>query len=243
VTNKRCPNCGFINFLKDESCRKCNTPLADSGFSEEVPGYAYGFQNRYEPPKKSFPVLKVFLGVFFGLIVFAVLTGAGVSLLLTSKVEWRPFRPAGAAVTVNMPKEPKVHDPIVTPMPGVTLTNHMFTATVGGQGSAMYCFVDFSADLSVIRASYSKLLDGELNDLVTRTNSTIVSKQSISVEGNPGLEFELKPPSNSPLSSSAKTFGKMFIAKNQLYLLVITAKEDSQLLTGKDTFLTPAAYF
>lgn len=250
MNNKKCPNCGFINFLKDESCRKCNTNLDAPGQPDEgyagPPAYAVGYQNQYQPPvaKKGFPLLKVVLCLFLGLIVLSVLTGAGVSLLMhNAKVEWREFRPEGASVSVMMPKEPIPHDPIIQTVSFGTITNHMYTATVRGQGSAVYIYVDFSIDISSPDVPYEKLLDGELDALIKRTNSTLVNKQPITVGGKPGLQFEIKPPSNYELPG-ARTFGKFFIVKNQLYLLGITATEDSQLFSGRETFLDPAiSYF
>ena len=246
MNNKKCPNCGFINFLKDESCRKCNTNLDSPGLPDEgyapPPAYAAGFQNQYQQPiaKKGFPLLKVCLCVLVGLIVFSALIGAGARFLLhNAKVEWREFRPDGATVSVMMPKEPKPYDPVTQTMAFGTLTNHMYTATVNGQGSAVYIYVDFSIDISSPNLPYEKLLDGELDALVKRTNSTLVSKQPITVGGKPGLQFEMAPPSNYELRG-ARTFGKFFIVKNQLYLLGITATEDSQLFSGRETFLTPS---
>ena len=244
MNNKKCPNCGFINFLKDESCRKCSTNLDAPGQPDETCSsspYAFepGYQNQYHQPaaKKGFPLLKVFLFILVGLIVFSALTGAA-TRFLTSKVEWREFRPSGAAVTVMMPKEPTAHDPVTQTLAFGSMTNHMYTATVGRQGSALYLYVDYSVNISSPDVPYEKLLDGELDALVKRTNSTLISKQSITVGGNPGLQFEMKPPSNFELSA-ARTFGKFFIAKNQLYLLGITATEGSELFSGKDTFLNP----
>jgi hypothetical protein len=250
VNNKKCPNCGFINFLKDESCRKCNTNLdapgqPDESYSGSPYGAAADYHNQYQQPaaKKGFPLLKVFLCIFVGLLVFSALTGAGVRLLKHSaKVEWRGFRPDGASVTVMMPKEPKPHDPVIQTVGFGTITNHMYTATVNGQGSALYIYVDFSINISSPDVPYAKLLDDELNALVKRTNSTLVNKQPITVSGNPGVEFEMKPPDNYELKG-ARTFGKFFIVKNQLYLLGITATEDSQLFAGKETFLNPVSYF
>src|SRR6266550_3696900 len=154
MNNKKCPNCGFINFLKDESCRKCNTNLDAPGHSDEsYSGSPYAhvaeYHNQFHQParKKGFPLLKVFLFIFVGLIVFSALTGAG-ARFLTTKVEWREFRPNGAAVTVMMPKEPTAHDPVTQTMAFGTMTNHMYTATVGRQGSALYLYVDYSVNIS-----------------------------------------------------------------------------------------------
>jgi hypothetical protein len=98
--------------------------------------------------------------------------------------------------------------------------------------------VDYSFNFSDYDVSYEKALDAELNDLLRRTNSTLVSKRSTTLGSFPGLEFEIRPPSNMS-SRGEKSYGKMFIARNQLYFLSITATEGSELMRGKDRFLNP----
>jgi hypothetical protein len=249
ANNKKCPNCGFINFLKAETCHKCNTALdgsyiPDSSYSNSPEAYAPAYQHQQPAARKGFPLLKVFLCLFAGLLVFSALTGAGVHLLKHSeKVSWQEFRPSGAVVRVMMPKAPVAHEPIKQMMSFGSITNHMYTSTIRGQGSAVLMVVDFSVDLSSAEDRYDSLLDQELNSLVKRTNSTLVNKQPIVVGGKPGLQFEMKPPSNYELPA-ARTFGKFFLANNQLYLLGITASEDSELFSTRETFLNPAnSYF
>lgn len=256
MNNMKCPNCGFINFVQDEFCRKCNTSLhvayqPQPAYSTQYPpqyppnyGYNYGYQNQYqtnyyEKKNSGFPVLKVILCVVGGLVLLAAIGGGGAALLKpSSKVKWREFHPSGSMMSVMMPSEPKTREPIVTPMTGGTMTNRMYTSTVFGQGSALLCVVDYSMNFSDYDMPYEKALDAELDDLLRRTNSTLISKRSISLGGFPGLEFEIKPPGN-VTPKVEKSYGKMFITRNQLYFLSITATENSELLRGKDKFLNP----
>jgi len=48
----------------------------------------------------------------------------------------------------------------------------------------------------------------------------------------------MKPPDNLALKSP-KTFVKLFMNSDQLYVMQITASQTSELLAGKDMFLTP----
>jgi len=248
MNNKKCPNCGFINFLKDESCRKCFEALDGVATPEVVnsgSGYTYvhGNQTHYQalPQKGMSPIWKVVLGII-ALFIF-IPTIAGVVIVAKfghrSKVVWREFRPETTEVTVMMPTEPSRSEPVITPSAVGTITNHVYTATVGGQGSALYCVVDFSSDLSKYEGSFDKMMEAELNGMVKRTDSTLVNKGQTNIGSFPALIFEMRPSGNLNLTS-ARSFGKMFIARNQLHVLVITASEKSELFEGKDKFLNPS---
>src|SRR5258707_6389481 len=84
MSNKKCPNCGFINFLTAETCRKCETSLDAAGQPEaygqqaDASGYGYRYQPQpYAVQKSSNATLIKVLAGAGGPIVFAVLTGGG----------------------------------------------------------------------------------------------------------------------------------------------------------------------
>ena len=52
MNNKKCPNCGFINFLSDETCRKCETSLDVVG-NPETYGQQADKRNRTLPKKAA----------------------------------------------------------------------------------------------------------------------------------------------------------------------------------------------
>lgn len=186
--------------------------------------------------KRRFPILAGLLMVLSCLAILAPFLIAG--LLKPGKVAWQDFRPAQGLFSVKMPSAPIAHDPRVERVGSYTMTNHPYESLVRGQGSTLYVVVDFSPALSTEKMSYEQMLDAELNGLVTRTSSTLISKRSITVNGYTGLEFELRPPEKLALSSP-KTFGKIFMNSEHLYMMGITASEQSELLAGKDDFLNP----
>jgi|GEM_PF-5496138 len=103
----------------------------------------------------------------------------------------------------------------------------------------MFCHVDLPFNLS----NYSEIkpedaLNEEINAFASRTNSKIISKKNIWLEGHPGMEFEMKPPGN-VTPSVDKNIGRIYLMGNKLYLLSLTAKEGSELMNGKDQFLNP----
>lgn len=265
MNNIKCPNCGFINFVQEEYCRKCNTGLhtmyqaqyqtqyqpqqyqQQPYYNTQTSNYGYGYANQYPSyytnQKTGFPLLKVFLGVFIGLVVVSAITGGGAAFLKrTSKTNWREFRPDGSRMAVMMPSEPRTEEPISTPTQMGNIVNHIYISKVSGQGTAMFCYVDLPFDVnSYSEISPERILDEELNDLLKRTNSTLISKHGISLGSYTGLEFELKPPGNlsEPIE---KGIGRFYLKGKQLYLLVLTARENTELKTGKDKFLNPSVY-
>lgn len=236
MENKKCPNCGFINFATVQSCRKCEMEL---GYVERP--------SRVTPPKsgRRFPILKVFLCLFGGVIVVSTFKGGLGLFAPNDKIEWRQFSPPHGGISVMMPTEPKTHEPIVTPLAIGNMTTYMYNSMVVGQGSVFYCVVVMPVTLSpenprgdLPYEQLPKMLDDELDNLLTKTKSTLVSKSSVTLYSSPALEFEIRPPGNLDLTA-ARGFGKLFILRNHEYLLLVTASEGSQLLSDKNIFLNP----
>jgi|GEM_PF-5530234 len=156
MSHIKCANCGFINFVQAEFCRKCNTSLHTVfqpqqpypnqnqnygyiGYSNQQPnrGYSGGYSNQYgannhaSESKRGFPVLKSLLVLLEVLFVGAFIKG-GFALIGTGKVKWREFRPNGSTIIVRMPSEPKANKPIETPTQMGTMKNHIYISSVTG---------------------------------------------------------------------------------------------------------------
>ena len=248
MNNKKCAYCGFINFVTAEVCRKCEAILTTSPEVEQHPGYygqpgaryAPGSVMPYQPPKSSFPILKGAVISFVSLVVLAALGGGGVAFLKShSKVTWREYHPEGETMTVMMPNEPTRHEPVITPLPTGTMTNHSYVSIVTGQGTAMFCFVDYTGTGTEFTDDVkAKGLDAELNDFLKRTNSTLISKKPINYQGLVGVEFEIKPP-DSLGPRIHRGFGKMLLDTNRLYFFSIVSTEESNMFSERDKFLNP----
>ena len=245
MNNKKCSFCGFINFVSAETCRKCEAVLVPA--SEAPQNYqAYSGQPAQPYPpggvspystKSRFPILKVFAYSFAGLVVLAALSAGGIAFLKNhSRVAWREYHPDGSSATVMMPTEPSRHEPIVTPLPVGTMTNHSFISIVTGQGTAMFCYVDYTGTV-FNNEIVPQALDAELNDFLKRTNATLISKKPITYQGMTGLEFEMTPPDN--FGRVHHGYGKLLLTNNRLYFFSIIAAEKSDLFSGKDKFLNP----
>jgi hypothetical protein len=246
--NKKCSYCGFINFATAEECKKCEAVLASFDGPQEPAQFDYsaepprGYVAQPYQTKRSFPVLKTFVFVFIGMVVLSTLAGwkRGFPFLGLGKVKWVEYHPESMDLTVMMPNEPTKIEPVTTPLPTGTMTNHSFISGVPGQGSAMFCFVDYTGTGTWLNPdTIARGLDAELNDFLRRTNSTLISKNQITYGGMPGLEFVTQPPAG---AGATKAYGKMFMSQTRLYFFSIAASEGSELFAGKDKFLNPLMY-
>jgi hypothetical protein len=249
MNHKKCSNCGFINFVSAETCRKCETSLDAVGQPEphgqQTSGYSYGYQNQTQPyaAQKSgnATLIKVLAGVG-ALIVFAVIAVGVVSVALVvrshSRIAWQEFRPGEPGLSVMMPGQPTAHEPVVTPLAIGEMKNYMYTSTVTGQGSVLFVMVVYPTSLDDLKIQADKVLNGELDNMLKRSNSTLVSKSSFDEGEVKGLSFEFTPPGN-VTPRVDRGFGKMYLASNRLYFLTIVAKDNSELFAGKEKFLKP----
>lgn len=242
MNNKKCHYCGFINFLTEEVCRKCEAVLSDdqSAMTYAQPGQHYNFQNPYQQPrpKTGFPFLKVC--VIALVVMSALVTFYVIGHLKTAAITWREFRPSESEMTFIIPGEPKAYDPVVTPTMMGSIKNNMYESVVAGQGSVALCVVQYPRTLP---EGYlvDTVLNGELDGALKRTNSTLISKRNITVGGYSGLEFEVAPPSNLT-PRIERGFGRLVQTPDRLYMLLILPKEGSTLFKDKDKFLSSASF-
>ena len=244
MNNKKCHYCGFINFVHAEACRKCEAVLGDASEQSiyDRPAAYRGGVNAYNQPypaQKNFSFLKVFLVSVASLVVVTTVLGWGGLLNRYQRVKWTEYHPDGLSFTVMMPNEPTSLEPKLTPLPTGNMSNHTFLATVAGQGTVMFCYVDYTG--AVIETDrVPEALDATLEEFMTLTKSTLVAKKSITYQEMPGLEFEVSPPAEGSTKIS-RGYGKIFFNFNssRLFVLSITANEGSDLLAGKEQFLNP----
>jgi len=243
MNNKKCPYCGFINFVNAEACRKCETSLiedeAQHAYYDAPPPYRGGVNsyNQPYPTKSSFTFGKAVLcvgGLVFGAIVYTF----GMGLIGShTRVNWIEYHPDGLDISVMMPNEPTRVEPVLTPTAGGSMSNHTYASVVPSQGTVVFCFVDYNG-INISDDLVPQALDAELNGFVSRTHSTLISKNPIYYQGMSGLEFEISP-SGELGSKGSKSYGKMFVTSSRLYFLSITAGENTDLLASKDKFLNP----
>jgi hypothetical protein len=242
MNNKKCPYCGFINFVTAEVCRKCETNLSGREESDQTfndaPATYRGGTNAYAPPyptKSGMSAGRVFAGIG-GLVFGAIIYTVGMGLIRGhANVNWVEYHPDGQSITVMMPSEPRREEPTRTPLPAGSVTIHMFTSEVSGQGIAGFGYADYEG---VELGDSSQALEGSLDGMLKKSNSKLVSKTPINYQDMPGLEFEVTPPESAGIKNG-RGYGKILLRYNRLYILFITASENTDLIAGKEKFLNP----
>ena len=240
MNNKKCHYCGFINFVTAEECRKCEAVLTAPGEPssfDRAQTYRRG-SNAYATPyptQSRFPILKAFALVVVVLAVFFTVTRWGLGLVRSGgTVNWIEYNPDGLPITVMMPNTPVRLEPVVTSIPGGgTISQHQYTSTVAGQGAAMFSFADVSGRW-LNKADMPRYSEAALQAMLPQLNAALVSKSPIEYQGMPGLEFELKS-----LDDDERGYGKLFVSPTRMYMLIIAGHEGTNLMAGKEKFLTP----
>ena len=190
--------------------------------------------------KRRLPILAGFLIV---LSCLGTLGALAIPILLKpGNVAWRDFRPPEGMFSVQMPAEPVARDWGVEQLAnGYRMKKSSYEARVRGQGSALFFVVEYLPSLPPVADTsvYEKALEAELNNILNNTKSTLRSKEKIKVNGYYGLSYQLNPPENLAMDRPVST-GKIFMNAGHLYVMQLTASESSELLAGKDRFLTPS---
>ncbi len=238
MNNKKCHDCGFINFVTAEECRKCEAVLTSPGeqSSYDQP-QTYRGVNAYATPypsRSGFPILKGFAIVVVVLAVFATAWWGVGFVRGGAKIQWSEYHPDGLPITVIMPNTPVRLEPVVTPIPGGgTISQHQYTANVPDQGGVMFSFADVSGRL-INREDMPRYSEAALQALLPQLNAALVSKSPIEFQGMQGLEFEIKS-----LDDDERGYGKLFVSPTRMYVLIIAGHEGTNLMAGKEQFLTP----
>lgn len=246
MNNVRYPYCDFFNSMHNEFCNKCPKGLhvvyqPSQAFPNQTVGdsctYPYPVHNNGKSKEGALAGKVVALAVAVVLLVSVLMGGVAV-LKHKSKTQWREFQPSGSRMVVMMPGEPKELQPVVRELSMGTMTNHIYSSSVGS-GKVTFCFVDFPLETKHI--SVENALEEELNNLMSKTNSTLITKRRIILKGYKGIEFEAKPTDDAS-SKVDKTFGRVYITGNQMYLLILSADDKSELRQNIDKFLNPVKF-
>jgi hypothetical protein len=245
MNNKKCPYCGFINFVDASECRKCETVLTelpDESAFVDRPTYRGGVNSNrqaYQPNggSKLKGVLIGIVGLAFGASVYAFAIRPHVLALFTANCEWTEYRHVGTDFTVTMPSKPSEIDPTKAPPEARNMLEHFIMSEVRGQGSASFGYVDYTTT-AVDISKAEELLNRAVNGSLEGSKSKLISKTSSTFYGMPSVEFECEPPPGT-FPKPARAYGKYFVNSTRVYMLLITGVEGSELLAGKDKFLNP----
>jgi hypothetical protein len=188
--------------------------------------------------------LRILAGFMMTFSCLALVAAVAIPAILraNTKVTWRDFQPPHGQFTIKMPTTPTAREVRNEVPGGYTIRRYLYESIIPGQGTAQYVVVDYSPALAVADTdSYERLLQLELNAMAARTSSTVLSKRTVNINGCTGIEFEMKPPANLALKSP-RTFGRLFMNAEHLYMMHLTASDSSELLASKEMFFGPGTF-
>jgi hypothetical protein len=171
------------------------------------------------------------VAAFIAIVVVAV-----IFVKSHSKLAWQEFRPGEPGLSVMMPGEPTAHEPVVTPIGPGEMKQYLYTSTVLGQGHVNFLMVTYPVNFDRTKFSVDQVLDGELENALKDTNSSLISKSRFDEGEVTGLSFEYKPKSKL-VADSDSGFGKLYLTGCRLYALTIEGRKNSELIRSKDKFL------
>lgn len=255
MNNQKCPNCGFINFVTAEACRKCETVLISTGHDEQshdqqpsadysassyypqqsAPGYTSTNYYQLGPPRRKVPIFKICAISF---LMLMALGGVRIFSWYRSQFKWQDFKPNNSSLTIMMPGEPSTAGPIEADTEAGKLTTYSYTYMVPEQGSLIIGLIKgIPVGMPGSRPN-PKVLHASLDALMSETNSTLISQRDTYDHSFPAVEFEMQPPGNSGTRKN-RGFGKMIFTTSGLYILTVVAYEDTQLFSERARFLNP----
>ncbi|HWT02859.1 MAG TPA: hypothetical protein VN256_21600 [Pyrinomonadaceae bacterium] len=254
----RCLSCGFLNFAADSVCKRCREALAPPSdnpyFNSYVAGMQGGYQTApgYAQPAYSsgyFPgavaplprVSKngganVALLVLVGLVV-AVAGGIGVLWKIgngrSANFAWQEYKSKDEIYSVTMPKKP-VH--VVQNYPSMfgEVKVPMMMADMQDRGAFLVGHSDYTTE-DIADMSGEQLLDIASQNIASEPGTKVLGKKSISLDGHPGMELELKM---DQIKGKSRTVARFYwVAPQRIYIMFASVPTSSDADAQLSRFL------
>ena len=260
MNNNRCVNCGFLNFASISTCKRCKVAFLAQSLPEQTEAFggytpewrpAYdsaihlarpAYQTHYFPsPVAPLPrssknsgtnaVLLSLLG-----IVVAVAGGLGVLWKFGKPAPvnyaWYEYRAKDESFTVLMPSPPieSVHAK-ETPMGPLDV--HMALADMRSE-AYLVGYSDYPESFRTLSAE--TILEGAQEGAIGESNSTLVSRKKITLDGYEGIEIEIKPPAGSP-SGVGRAFSRIYWAPPRIFITFAGGMDTGETMQRSTKFL------
>jgi hypothetical protein len=158
--------------------------------------------------------MKKIYGAILLIITFCVTSAFQQSTHQSDKVNWREFKFKEGGFKLLLPKEPEVR---------ATAMNFLSKEVL------LHAFVSMGEEWDVYIASYLDLpnpineseIEMVLNDSRVMPKGELLSKKRVTLDGNPGLEFQKK-------SGVELTIGRIYSVKNRIYIISVFSPEDAE---------------
>lgn len=149
------------------------------------------------------------MGLYFRLVMAAALLLAFNSSSVLAQGEWKRFTSSKGGFNVLMPGTPKESIEYLDEQKKLALYQFLVEQE---QGNIAYLttYSDYNSD-DVKRVKPDTLLENASEGARNAVNGKVVRKQKVTLNGNPGLEFEFDLPDN------GKYIARIYLVKSRLY--------------------------
>ncbi len=113
-----------------------------------------------------------------------------------------------------------------------TISMHMFTADQA-KNSVAIGYADYPQDF-ISQNDANTILDNACSGAVSNISGTLISKDEISLDGNPGKEIVVNAAAGNGQVVTVKA--RLYLVKNRLYMVMILAAKGNLTRTDSDNF-------
>lgn len=226
----RCDGCGLINWASAGSCKRCGAALGARG--EWSPGDSwrspsYGGQSaRHTGGRSSGSFGKLIVGVIVVMALAGTLYGGLPEYLGGPK--WRDFTFAPGNFSVRMPAQPEVDTSSLAP-PGELSWMRTSAKLWRKEG----CFANVT-DIPFLQVVGDAELEKVALQMAKSTESTVLSKRAIALDGGRGIELEMKPPDK--LMTDGRAYCRIYLLGSRIYMLMLVGHENGRLVRERGQF-------
>jgi hypothetical protein len=252
VSSIRCLSCGFLNFAADSDCKRCRAALIPPSDNPYFNSYVASMQGGYQPAPQYIPPgytqPAYSHGYFPGavaalprvsknggtnaalmvLVGLALAVAAGVGVLWTvgnarsAHLAWQEYNSDDRTYTVELPQKPAQFVQGQSSMVG-DLQVHIMMSELNDRGAFVVMHSDYPKDFSDVPAG--EMLDASAQGVAEEGEATILSRKSISLDGHPGLEFEL---SMKKFKGTGRTVARVYwVAPRRVYVMIASVMPSS----------------
>lgn len=252
MSTNRCAACGFLNFAADSVCKRCRAALQPPSDNPYFNSYVAGTYGAYQPapaygqppysasyyPVAPLPRVSKNAGVNAALVA---LLGLAVAIALgiwvfwkvgngSANFAWEEYDSKDGSYAIMMPTRPSHMLQTQQSLVG-DLDVHMMVGDMQNRGAFMVGHADYPDDFTDVSAD--ELLDMAAQGAVNSSESTLLSRKKITLDGHPGLELEL-----SLKKLKGRTVTRVYwVAPRRIYIMFASAPSSPETDTHISTFL------
>jgi len=253
----RCLSCGFLNFAADFNCKRCREALAPpsdnpyfnsyvastQGGYQAAPGYTQpAYSSGYFPGAVA-PLPRVSKNggtnvALLALVGLAVAVAAGLGLFWklghgrSANFAWHEYNSKDESYSVTMPTKPAHVVQKYPSMFGETKVN-MMMADMQDRGAFLVGHSDYTDDFAEM--SGEELLDLASQNVANEPGTKVLSQKSISLDGHPGLELELKM---DQIKGKSRTIARFYwVAPKRIYMMFASVPTSPEMEAQLSRFL------